>query len=143
MSRPSPILSGFLKLLAPDGHVEQCRFSGAYVEHPQFERTELKLESPTFGERRFVSGDLFWCLADLRKEIEPLGWRVLCNGARKDARPSGMCGSMGAGARLYVLKGERVTGKDLVRTFDEAPPHLVSTFDEQRQITCRLMGLDE
>lgn len=92
----------------------------------------LIVTAEEIGEREYTSGDLFWCLADFRREFEPQGWRVLCNGARRTAWPSGMCGSMGAGTCLYLLRPGQLSTDDLVDTFDEAPFETIATFEEQQ-----------
>jgi hypothetical protein len=121
-----------VKLLGPDGDIVQSRMCGGYVPHPQFQRCLLIVTGEEIGRREYISADLFWCLADFRREFEPKGWRVLCNGARRTAWPSGICGGMGAGTCLYLLHSGSITDSDLINTFDEAPVDTIATFEEQQ-----------
>ncbi|MEM7225434.1 MAG: hypothetical protein AAF495_20830 [Pseudomonadota bacterium] len=78
------------------------------------------------------AGDKFWALIGVRRVIEPLGWRILCNGSRRDVWPSGMCLSMASGRLAYVMKMGKPSGPEyLVNVFDPCDAHLVATIDEQ------------
>lgn len=77
--------------------------------------------------------DLFECLAKLRLHLEKDGARILCNGARLDAFPSGMAREMSGGKKVYLLrKGEPASPKDLVNTFDEALLEKIGSVAAQR-----------
>ncbi|RKE17927.1 hypothetical protein [Streptomyces sp. TLI_171] len=73
---------------------------------------------------------LFDALSRLRPQIEPLGFQLLCNGARIDAYPSGMSRDMGGGRTLYVLTPGR-TPRQRVAVFDRAAPSSVGTVAAQ------------
>jgi len=77
--------------------------------------------------------DWFECRLSLRLLLEERGWRILCNGARVNAWPSGMSRDMG-GAMVYLYPDDHRprTRDDLVRACDEASPELVVTVQEQR-----------
>jgi hypothetical protein len=78
--------------------------------------------------------DLFGALQHLRKrDLEPLGWVPLCNGARVDCYPSGMARDMGGGMDVYVLSARRWLGlrHPLVGTFEPAPKESVGTVEDQ------------
>jgi hypothetical protein len=47
-------------------------------------------------------GDVFSCLAQVRRQLEPLGYRLCCNGARRNAFVSGMARDMGQGLTVYL-----------------------------------------
>ena len=120
-----------LPLLAPDGSRWPCMLT-LRQGRETFDRA-MEFSSEQLGEERFEAGDWFDCLISLRQWLEATGWRILCNGARVNAWPSGMARSMGGGGMVYLHPGEQrqMTGDDLVRTFDEAPAELVVTVGEQ------------
>ncbi|MFB7380777.1 hypothetical protein ACFC6U_36585 [Kitasatospora purpeofusca] len=76
--------------------------------------------------------DLFDALSDIRLQIEPLGYLLLCNGARTDAYPSGMCRDMGRGSIVYILQPGRAARRQ-VSVFDRAAPASVGTVAAQRE----------
>lgn len=84
-----------------------------------------------FGTLRFQEADFFECLRRFRERVEPSGWRVLVNGARRDAWPSGMARDMGAGLKLYILRGKPLGSDDLVETFGPADGADVTDYDTQ------------
>lgn len=78
------------------------------------------------------AGDLFEALARLRRKLEPLGYRLLLNGARRNAWASGMARDMGGGRRAYLLTmGRPSRMEDLVDIFEPAPEAEVGTVEEQ------------
>ncbi|CAN3985909.1 hypothetical protein [Kitasatospora purpeofusca] len=76
--------------------------------------------------------DIFDALSHIRLQIEPLGYQLLCNGARIDAYPSGMSRDMSGGTVLYVLKLGR-GAQQRVSIFDRAAPASVGTVAAQRE----------
>jgi hypothetical protein len=127
-------------LLAPDGQREECRLSFQSAGWPD---CRISFESLTFGRREYVRGDYFDCLCDFRREIESIGWRVLCNGARRNAWPSGMARDMGQGLKLYLLRERPVRGSDLVETFGPADPSDVATVEQQKGFVADFFGDDQ
>ena len=78
----------------------------------------LKFSGPSLPAREYLSTDLFDALALLRDDLEALGYRSLCAGARIDVYPSGMCRSMAHGRKAYILKlGVRPTSAHLIDIF--------------------------
>ena len=127
-----PIVDLDVPLRAPDGERVAAHVVGGDVEHPQFRRVGMVVRAERLGEKEYVEGDLFWCLIAFRREIEPLGWRVLCNGARRNTWPSGMLGDMSAGTKTFLLVEPRRRGlPEIVEVFDEAPESEVVTVQEQ------------
>jgi hypothetical protein len=47
--------------------------------------------------------DLFEALRELRRQLDPLGIRLGCNGVRRDTWASGMQRDMGGGTTVYLL----------------------------------------
>jgi hypothetical protein len=78
---------------------------------------------------------MFDALCELRSSfIEPPGWRILCNGARVDAWPSGMSMDFSGGMLLTVLTRGRVRSTaDLAFIFDPAPATAVGTVEQQQR----------
>jgi hypothetical protein len=81
---------------------------------------------------KFEGQDLFCSLRLLRKYFEEKGAKVLCNGARIDAYPSGMSRSMGRGRKIYLLShGKQARRADLVDIFDYANPEQIGSVEAQ------------
>ncbi len=92
----------------------------------------IEFTSPMIKKLKFTNRDVFECLTNLRQELVKYNCRVLCNGARIDVYPSGMCRDMGSGLVAYIFKnGESVSEKDLVSIFDYADPELIASVEEQ------------
>jgi hypothetical protein len=92
----------------------------------------IEFTASIFDKVEFTSGDMFECLTMLRKELVKYNCLLLCNGARLDVYPSGMCRDMGDGLVAYVSKpGEIVREEDLVYIFDYAEPELIASVEEQ------------
>ena len=118
-----------LKVALASGEVRDISFSMS-KEDPCF------LETDEYGPRalRANGDDLFDCLVNLRGELEKDGAKILCNGARIDAYPSGMARDMARGRKVYLLRmGERARLEDLVNTFDEAPIDKLGSVADQRE----------
>ncbi len=79
-----------------------------------------------------AGGDVFDALMNLRLELEPVGIRVCCNGARANAWSSGTQRDMGQGYEVYLLGLERSGRPASVQTLDPAPCEEVVTVAEQR-----------
>jgi len=99
---------------------------------------EYSLEGPCFmavlsdSGRRYEGDDMFECLKKLRKELENVGARVVCNGARVDCYPSGMQRDMGGGLGVTIMrKGRDAVAEDQVLLFGDCPVDLVGTVEEQ------------
>ena len=96
-------------------------------------RYRITLRAPDARQWSGEATDIFECLIELRKQIEPLGLRTCCNGARLDAWASGMQRDMGGGAFVYLLDG--VPPKQAppqVNTLDPAPLDTIASVADQR-----------
>jgi hypothetical protein len=95
----------------------------------------LKFTSPIDNKIwKFIDVDLFECLIQLRIELSKHGFVALCNGARLNVYPSGMCRDMGGGSSAYVMTlGEPAGLEDLVDILDYAPIELIASIEEQKQ----------
>lgn len=98
-------------------------------------RSTVTVELAGAGPPLHAAGpDAFDALAGVREQLEPSGWRLAVQGARRDTYPSGMARDMGGGFSVYVLRiGQPPGREDLVRTFDEADPALLATVAEQEE----------
>jgi hypothetical protein len=71
--------------------------------------------------------DVFQCLLQLRRELESLGVRLCCNGARRDAWPA-----WPGGLSVFLHEGVSWDARPPeARTLDETPPELAVTVAEQ------------
>lgn len=77
--------------------------------------------------------DYFSQLADVRSQLEQLGIKVLCFGARTDVWASGLQRDMGLGYRAYLLSADVPGRKPAQCIFDYSPPEKIGTVEEQRQ----------
>jgi hypothetical protein len=92
----------------------------------------MELRSVELGAYHAREADLFECLRTIRRELEPTGVRLCCNGARVDVWPSGMARDMGGGRHAYILRmGRQAQRSDLVSIFDPAPVEAVGDVDDQ------------
>jgi ADP-ribosyl-[dinitrogen reductase] hydrolase len=92
----------------------------------------VAFKSSAFGAVSTHGDDMIECLRQVRERIESAGWRLLCNGARRDAHASGMQRDMFGGAVLYLLQlGAEASSHDVVPTFEPAPESLVVNLAEQ------------
>jgi hypothetical protein len=90
-------------------------------------------EGPNTGLRG-EGGDLFDALRDLRAKLDPLGCKLLCNGARRDVWPSGMARDMGHARKAYITRaGHSTTMADLVDIFEYSEPGLIGTVEDQER----------
>lgn len=80
-----------------------------------------------------TASDMFEALVRLRQQLEPHGWMIAVQGARRDAYPSGMARDMGGGMKIYVMcPGRAASMDDLVETLADAPVEQLSTVADQR-----------
>ena len=93
-------------------------------------RFRIVASGPT-GVHRACADDLFEALLMVRREIEPAGWRLALNGARRDTWPSGMQRDMFEGGAVYVFFPDTAKRLEPVGTFDPAPKELLATVEEQ------------
>jgi len=94
---------------------------------------EISFCGAGYESEKFEGSDLFKAFLALRGKLEESGYKLLCNGARKDVLSSGMSRSMGGGRKAYVVKlGEQARMKDILDIFDYAEPELVVSSQEQQ-----------
>jgi hypothetical protein len=94
-------------------------------------------------KNKYVDVDIFECLISLRQDLASYNYFPLCNGARIDVYPSGMCRDMGNG--LVALKcrlGEQTNIEDLVGVLDYAQPYLIGSVEEQLEFHQRWLNSD-
>lgn len=116
--------------VAKDGVEEHWWYLG--VTEDDDEAYRLRLESPAGQSWEAEGLDAWHALRALREQVEPLGYRLCCAGARVDAYVSGMSISMAAGALVYPLhRWRRPRSKHLVEIFSYAPPAKVGSIAEQ------------
>lgn len=93
----------------------------------------LSLESPNGDSWESRASNAWDALRKLREKIEPINYRLCCNGARVDAYVSPMSISMTNGGFVYILPRWRQPRlrRDMVEIFAYAPPVKVGTISEQ------------
>ncbi|GAB3173704.1 hypothetical protein GCM10027059_45210 [Myceligenerans halotolerans] len=92
----------------------------------------LRLTAPDGQSWQVEDFDAWHALRALRAVVEPAGVQMCCQGARIDARVSGMSGSMSGGRLAYLLRAWRnPRTRDLVDIFAPAPLNKVGTLAEQ------------
>jgi len=76
--------------------------------------------------------DCFSALVSLRENLDQIGVRLLCMGARLDVYPSGMSRNMGGARKAYINKlGAPALNSDLVDIFDYTTPETVGSVVDQ------------
>jgi hypothetical protein len=113
-----------------------------YREETTRELWVLKFISSIF-QNKYKGTDIFQCLISLRRELAEHNYFPLCNGARIDTYPSGMCGSMGNG--FVVLQhrlGKQTSINDILHTFDYAEPDLIGSVEEQLEFLQQCLNSD-
>ncbi|MCF8198676.1 MAG: hypothetical protein K9J42_07915 [Sulfuritalea sp.] len=76
--------------------------------------------------------DAFSALCAAREKYEPLGWRFLCNGSRRDCYAFDAQLKADLGEQVYQLRmGKAATKDELVGLFEPADEAAVGTLEEQ------------
>jgi hypothetical protein len=121
-------LQASLEMSSRSGQKEPC-----LLEYSSGVPVEMIAVSKLFGTVRVTAGDLFDALTLIRLEAEKRGFLFLCNGARKDAYPSGMSRQMGRARKVYIFRdGIPARREDLVDIFEPAEFERTGTVAEQR-----------
>ncbi len=90
----------------------------------------VALDGPT-GTIEVVDRDAFEAFRQIRRTLDPSGWRVAVAGARRDASSSGMQRDMLNGLAVYLHVEPPGAKLPSAATFDPAPPETVGTVEEQ------------
>lgn len=115
---------------------QQARLRG-WLDGYDGPRPLYRIELFLGGDRYTATAmDMFESLVRLRCQLEPDGWMIAVQGARRDTYPSGMARDMGGGMKVYVMRpGHHASMDDLVETLADAPVEQLGTVAEQR--ACR------
>lgn len=112
-----------------NGNIEKCFL--IISESPPW---IISLTYKGYKDLSYQADDLFEALKLMREFFEPLGIKMLCNGAREDVVSSGMSREMGGGRKAYVIqKGHPANIDEMVDIFDFAEPQLIMTVQDQEQ----------
>jgi hypothetical protein len=91
----------------------------AQLETKASPNPNLRLTADEFDSGLIEGKKLYECFQILHKKLDDLGVKLLCNGFRRDVRPSRMSLDMGDGIIAYKHRlGVRPTAKDKVNIFD-------------------------
>jgi len=93
----------------------------------------LELTAEMFGIVKSCAHNYFDALIGLRRQLDPIGVRLLCFGARKDSWASGMQRDMGAGLVAYLLSSQDLHSLVQKSIFEYAPSETIGTVEEQRE----------
>ncbi|WP_156045112.1 hypothetical protein [Herbidospora cretacea] len=89
----------------------------------------VHLTAPEGASWEAQGADLFSSLQDIRRQIEPRGWRICVNGARLDAYPSRLSLDTSGGHWIYIVR--RWWPARRVYIFDAAPVGKIASVAEQ------------
>jgi hypothetical protein len=95
----------------------------------------ISLDGPDGPDGPVAGGgsDLFQALQEIRLEVEPQGWLLAVQGARKDTYASGMVRDMLGARRVYVIQaGRQAERAHLVDIFAEAAVESLGTVEQQK-----------
>ena len=117
--------------------VPAVRGDGQVTSHIRFSTGDVCVVEVRIGDDLDVRGegpDLFEALASVRRDLEPHGMMLACNGSRQDVFPSPMLRQATMGRHAYVLTMPRSRERPpAVDIFDTVPESSVlATVDEQR-----------
>ncbi|MFI6052647.1 type VII secretion system-associated protein [Streptomyces violascens] len=107
----------------------RCSLSWWLDEHSR-DPYRVRADGP-WGSLAAAAPDLFGALAGVRSRLEPLGWRLLVNGARPDVRQSGMLGSSGSSRAYRLHAGTATSPEETVDIFDDADDESIVSVAEQ------------
>ncbi len=80
------------------------------------------------------ANNYFGALMNLRKQTEPLGIKILCNGCCKNVFPSPMILEMGDAVKAYKMTmGKPAKTEDLVDIFEPCDLESYATIEEQAE----------
>lgn len=101
------------------GILKEGRVSTALLTVLERPNSSLQLVSEGFDSGVIEDEKVYYCLKKLHKKLDVLGIKLLCNGCRRDVRPSRMSIDMGGGTLAYKhVLGRKPTENDLVNIFD-------------------------
>lgn len=120
-------------VVARAGERRQARLRG-WLDGYDGPRPLYRIELFLDGDRYTGTAmDMFASLVRLRRQLEPDGWTVAVQGARRDTFPSGMTRDMDGGMRAYVMRpGQKSSIDDLVDTLADAELEQIGTIEEQQ-----------
>jgi hypothetical protein len=106
-------------MIGPVGEVRTATIRYDRVVRPPV----LEVVDAPIGSGAYSKTDLWWSLMEFRRRIEPAGWRVMCNGARRYVWTNGMAADFTNGESAYLLDRSRVDERrpEIVNIFDPAP----------------------
>jgi hypothetical protein len=108
---------------------------GELLIHRRLEHCKIELISNKTPTLECIKTNFFECLIDLRRKLEELKYRPLCNGARLDMYISRKMISYYRGDRSHILAyGQIPEDEDELKIFEYAAPHLIGSVEEQKKI---------
>lgn len=115
-----------IELLHTGGDIAHAEIR--YSKNDDFHNLQLNFDGEEFNAK---GSDYFDSFCKIRRELDVLGWRPRCEGARHDVYPSGMCRDMGRGLKAYILEPGN-SKPELVGIFDPITGNQPVAPDEQK-----------
>jgi hypothetical protein len=107
---------------------------GKLLIHKRLKHCKIELISDKIPVLECIKTNFFECLTDLRKKLEQLDYRPLCNGARLNMYIFREMIQIYRGDRSHTLAyGQIPEDEDELKIFEYAAPHLIASVDEQRE----------
>jgi hypothetical protein len=118
-----------IDVAGPDGSIECVVIT--HTHHDDHMRVDADLRLLGAIQVDVADGDFFGLLIKVRRAIEPVGYRLLCNAACTGSYPSPMARE-GGGWKVYQLEmGRPALRAHLVESSGPAPREAVGTIEEQ------------
>ena len=103
-----------------------------WIDPPYEDEFVLTLVAPDDRSWSAQGWNMFEAFTNLRRQLDPMGLKLCCQGARIQTAISGMVADMGRGMAVYRIEHGRVAARrDLVGIFDPAPVDEIGTVEEQ------------
>jgi len=116
-----------INILPPSGAVQP-----ATLDVTGEDNLSVTFRNDALGKFETSDSDLFEAMVKLRLWLEPKGYKLLCNAARRDVYPSRMARQMSGGFRAYKMTmGKPAEMSDRVKILDPAPAESVASVAEQ------------
>jgi hypothetical protein len=117
-----------ISVRTPTGAIEEAEL----IVSTESQGYSMRCTLNGLGNVTSEAGDVFECLTRIRHQLDPLGYRLLVNGASRHVWASGMARDMGGGWRAYRLTtGKQAQIEDLVEVLAPAPESDVASVEDQ------------
>jgi hypothetical protein len=99
---------GYTELVLKVYITEEKRFLNGILTIKEGLESSIRLRFENYDSGYIECDYIYCCLRKLHEEFDKMGIKLMCNGFRKDVRPSAMSLDMGGGRKAYLhVLGER------------------------------------